>query len=578
MAIINGAPIRIDASAVQNSRASTFANNVSAYFEFSFNGSVYAILADNFRNQIGVWKTTDQGANWTRLDTSHEPSGSGVRSFVSAIDPVNGIIYAAHAVSSPNTVVMERFYCAGGTPGGDVWASPVSGATEFLGSPQLAFLSTGVVRLIWAVSGSGDLDKRDFSSGSWGSTSTVATLGTGSNTIRSLVVDSSNRSWLSIEVHDAGVSAQTLYIDSGGTASSPSTVTTGTGFWGGNGVIDGDSVEFPYIAAGSLAPDKNLPQIMRGTPLSSPSWSLELVDSGLVAPQDFADYPSMFLDKDGAPTYLWVVVDQSTADPDQLWINKRIAGVWGTPQLFYDAAANPPVGGVATIDQFIHTDSGIQFADGQYLVITALETVDDEDVPSCTGFALIDPAGASASLSFGIGLSVNLTPPIPVSLSFGLGLHAGLGTPNLKLVKIVSNTHGGSALPTDFTLNAAGPTPISGRGTVGPTPVAPGTYVLSESGPAGYTAGQWSCTGATMVGNQVTIPAGATVVCTIVNSDTGGAGPTPTPPTPNPQPCPEDPIAPATFHAAPAGVAGTAQAEPTVVIYVSQEPQEPVGP
>ena len=63
----------------------------------------------------------------------------------------------------------------------------------------------------------------------------------------------------------------------------------------------------------------------------------------------------------------------------------------------------------------------------------------------------------------------------------------------LTLVKTVTNDNGGTAVPTDWTLTATGPTPISG--TIGPprSPTAPvnaGSYALSESaGPAGYTAG-----------------------------------------------------------------------------------------
>ena len=62
--------------------------------------------------------------------------------------------------------------------------------------------------------------------------------------------------------------------------------------------------------------------------------------------------------------------------------------------------------------------------------------------------------------------------------------------PQLTLVKQVDNgTTGGTATPANWTLAAAGPTPLSGvSGTPAVTavPVAVGTYTLSESGgPAG---------------------------------------------------------------------------------------------
>ena len=66
----------------------------------------------------------------------------------------------------------------------------------------------------------------------------------------------------------------------------------------------------------------------------------------------------------------------------------------------------------------------------------------------------------------------------------------------------MTNDNGGTAVPTAWTLAAAGPTPISGDHRLrrrSPTrTVNAGTYTLAESGgPAGYTAGAWSCTGGT---------------------------------------------------------------------------------
>jgi hypothetical protein len=93
----------------------------------------------------------------------------------------------------------------------------------------------------------------------------------------------------------------------------------------------------------------------------------------------------------------------------------------------------------------------------------------------------------------------------------------------LTLVKTVTNDNGGTAATTDWTLSASGPTQISGTtgsGSVTNAAVNAGTYTLSEStGPAGYTAGSWECTGATVNGNQVTVPAGGNVICTINNND-----------------------------------------------------------
>jgi len=93
--------------------------------------------------------------------------------------------------------------------------------------------------------------------------------------------------------------------------------------------------------------------------------------------------------------------------------------------------------------------------------------------------------------------------------------------PSLTLVIQLSNTHGGTATPAQFTLSATGNTPISGPGpsvTSGPT-LLPGTYTMSLTGPAGYNASAWSCNAGTLVGAQITVSVGQLVTCTIVVTD-----------------------------------------------------------
>ncbi|MBW9211784.1 hypothetical protein KV100_19210, partial [Mumia sp. zg.B21] len=95
----------------------------------------------------------------------------------------------------------------------------------------------------------------------------------------------------------------------------------------------------------------------------------------------------------------------------------------------------------------------------------------------------------------------------------------------LTLVKAVVNDDGGSAEATDWTLSADGPTPISGAtgtGAVTGVTVNAGDYDLSESGPTGYAASDWVCTGATIEGATVSVANGGDVTCTITNDDQPG--------------------------------------------------------
>src|SRR5207247_998083 len=94
-------------------------------------------------------------------------------------------------------------------------------------------------------------------------------------------------------------------------------------------------------------------------------------------------------------------------------------------------------------------------------------------------------------------------------------------TSHLKLVKTVTNDNGGTKNTTDFTLSAAGPTPISGAGGA-ESDVNAGTYTLTETNVPGYTASNWSCTSGSLTGNQLTLALGHSATCTITNDDQPG--------------------------------------------------------
>ncbi|MBD7917157.1 VWA domain-containing protein [Cellulomonas sp. Sa3CUA2] len=99
--------------------------------------------------------------------------------------------------------------------------------------------------------------------------------------------------------------------------------------------------------------------------------------------------------------------------------------------------------------------------------------------------------------------------------------------PTLTLVKQVVNAAGGTAVATDWTLTATGPTAgvtgVTGAPAVTDVPVAIGGYTLSEAGPAGYLAGDWVCatdeTTVPVTDDVVTVALGQDVTCTIVNED-----------------------------------------------------------
>jgi hypothetical protein len=96
------------------------------------------------------------------------------------------------------------------------------------------------------------------------------------------------------------------------------------------------------------------------------------------------------------------------------------------------------------------------------------------------------------------------------------------------LNKVVVNDIGGSALESAWTLTANGGAAgtLSGAGAAGAADVTSnatfkaGTYALSESGPGGYTASTWVCTGTgAQNGSSIALANGQSATCTITNDD-----------------------------------------------------------
>ncbi len=109
---------------------------------------------------------------------------------------------------------------------------------------------------------------------------------------------------------------------------------------------------------------------------------------------------------------------------------------------------------------------------------------------------------------------------------------------SLQLVKRVVNDNGGTATWSAFGLTTSAGSLTFGDGTADGADtvkyssnvftVEPGEYTFSEDNVAGYTEGDWSCTGAEASGTaynagSVTVPNGGTVVCTITNDDNAPA-------------------------------------------------------
>jgi len=117
---------------------------------------------------------------------------------------------------------------------------------------------------------------------------------------------------------------------------------------------------------------------------------------------------------------------------------------------------------------------------------------------------------------------------------FAAAVSGGPGAATLTVVKTVVNDNGGSAVSSNWTMNVAGPTPLSfpGAGSPGTSnTVEPGAYTVTESGgPAGYTL---TYSGDCDAAGNVTLTAAQTQTCVLTNNDLAPPGGPPPPPQTN---------------------------------------------
>ena len=98
-------------------------------------------------------------------------------------------------------------------------------------------------------------------------------------------------------------------------------------------------------------------------------------------------------------------------------------------------------------------------------------------------------------------------------------------TTRLTVIKTIVNDNGGNAVPSSWTMNVAGPTPLSfpGAGSPGTTnDVQPGAYRVTESGgPADYSL---TYSGDCDSDGDVTLALGQTKTCILTNDDQAASG------------------------------------------------------
>jgi hypothetical protein len=182
----------------------------------------------------------------------------------------------------------------------------------------------------------------------------------------------------------------------------------------------------------------------------------------------------------------------------RLWGATRVSGTWSSPAVVYDP---------------LSTAGAMSFHAIRIDPATDQVGISVDTSASKTSFT---PANVAPTIIFATSQSPATCPGT---------------TATLTLQKVVVNTHGGTAGPSDWAVRAIGPVTLSGSGTASSAGLPAGVYALSEGGPPGYSASAWVCVGGAQSGASITLAAGDDVTCTITNSDVEP------PPPPPPEMC-----------------------------------------
>jgi Prealbumin-like fold domain len=174
-------------------------------------------------------------------------------------------------------------------------------------------------------------------------------------------------------------------------------------------------------------------------------------------------------------------------------------------------------GGTKTANDFLLTINGSSTLDGVAMPVTpGVHTAGETNLAGYTAGSWGGDCTVNGSVTVGLGETKTCT------------ITNNDQAPSLTLIKNVLNNDLGISLPSAFTLTAIGdqatPYVLSGAGTAFSTSsFQAGTYTLSESGPGGYQASGWVCTGTgTQNGNIITLALNQSATCTITNDDMTG--------------------------------------------------------
>jgi uncharacterized repeat protein (TIGR01451 family) len=148
---------------------------------------------------------------------------------------------------------------------------------------------------------------------------------------------------------------------------------------------------------------------------------------------------------------------------------------------------------------------------------------ENDDVPDYHFVGWFTTGSTRYSCNNPEGITLPVTVTVNKDTETNITLCNAIDTATLTLEKVVNNNNGGTKEPSDWEISAiydSNSLKVQGDGpSVTGKILANKEYSLSELGPTGYSASSWSCTGGSLVDDNLTLSANSNVTCTITNSD-----------------------------------------------------------
>lgn len=485
---------------------------------FEHGGATYVVVSvydapTQVAVRTGVFKSTDSGVTFTEMDSAHAPLSPPPGYTTSCFYPASGgsVIYFLAEQGSDrfvNPLAIFSFDMAT-----DTWTTIATGGPTANGSPVQLMVRTSTGEFVFGYAVTGGTTTTIYGvtwSSGWGTPVALGTY-TGTSAMVSLIgIDNSDKvvilwssfgdtqNYVNTWTSGGGFSSRSVAFPLNVTLWNPFNYDEGQG-WNAQGKFVSAENKIgwclPFFPTPSTIQPTMLIADMSVTP---PTFSTTAIASDINAQED-TFWTDFCISPDGSTfTAMWTWQGPGVGNtPNQLLqaTAAALGGPWAAESVYWDNVTDPPV-------MPPPQEGGL----------------DGPNFPNSVSVR---------QLSFGIRALIGLF-PIQAGQSVYQGQYfLSVPTQTLQLIKQVS---GGTAVATDWTLSAAGPTPISGAGGVGPSNVDAGTYTLTETAVTDYTLEALVCVGGTQVGNQITLAAGQSSVCTFTNLFTGVMPPPPPPP------------------------------------------------